>query len=205
MSRNLSRWFYEGDEEDHESKEIVNVKEVEQVVCKTPLIVLERRQSIVKENNSEVANISKDMQKRLSQTLKTPSSSNPQRRNSIDPRVLWEKKLAESEVREKQALAQVAELQRKKASLEERVRTLRNEIKRLEKKQGDALENKIAHAVSKIVQDQELDLETREKIAEAVALAVAQTLLSSSAKVAPPKRQPPVAPSKNNETQLSQI
>jgi hypothetical protein len=141
-------------------------------------------------------------------TQQKPSSSAKVglRRNSIsaDPKILWEKRLAETQAKEKQAQMQINELQRKIVSLEDRIRAVRNEKRRTEKRTQDNLDAKIIQAVARVVKDKELDIELKEKIADAVAAAVAQTLLTYAAPVAPPKRAPPSAQS-NRTVQLAQI
>lgn len=133
---------------------------------------------------------------------------------SVDPRIMWEKKVAEAEKREKQAQTQVADLQRKVISLEDRIRAIKNEGKKrataaeVKTKQpsqsADTLEAKIASEVGKLVRDREIDDELMQQLSNAVTAAVAQTLLAASKAVAPPKRLPPTGPDAKS-LQLAQI
>lgn len=115
-----------------------------------------------------------------------------------DAKMVLERKLQEALDREKHQQLQLNEMKRKMAGLEERVRVVKNEKRRSEKRQSDSLEARVLASVHKVVQDRECDSGLKDKIAEAVALAVAQTLLGASegtAVVAPPRRVPPTSAS----------
>lgn len=113
---------------------------------------------------------------------------------SQDAKLVVEKKLQEALDREKHQQLQMNELKRKLAGLEERVRVVKTEQRRMEKRQMESLEARVLASVQRVVQDRECDAKLKNQIAEAVALAVAQTLLSAdagTAVVAPPRRAPP--------------
>jgi hypothetical protein len=112
----------------------------------------------------------------------------------MDAKMVAERKLEEALERENKLGLQMVELKRKLASVESRVRVVNR------KKDGklDGLDARILVAVRNVVQDRALSDEVKDKVAEAVALAVAHTLLAegTSAAVAPPKRLPPPATEK---------
>lgn len=192
MSWSISRWAYEELDEDddklddQENEHVLN-KSQNIAATTTPKVLTQLRkqpQALKDPQNESVPN---------KQPTPTKPENTVKRRSSLDPRLVYDKKLAEFQVKEKQYQTTINDLQRKLASLEDRVRVQRKEMKRAGQKQNDSLSHKIAIAVSKIVKDQDLDVEARDKVAEAVGAAVAKTLLQcNSSKVEAPKRAPPI-------------
>ena len=203
MSSGLSRWIYEEViEDDDEEFDQENMRQSQNIIVSTT-----PKQVVTKPLMSEAKQSLPSPSVATSPVPpKLPSETKPKRRFAQDPRMIYEKKLLEFQAKEKQAQLQICELQRKVASLEERVRVHRNEKKRVEQKQSESLAHKIANSVCKIVKDQELDVETREKVADAVGQAVARTLLQcSSKKVEAPSRAPPKVGNVKESQQLALI